>query len=261
MYISNLMKNFLLVQSQSFNGADMASMMNKTATSSPAQGVVTPFVVPLAFDSVYYNKPDTKSLLAHSYSSSFTHPGLQAILCFYSNPIIPSHLGLPHLDNYEDKVFLQVASEDQPFLLQTHAAHGQSMQINVTEYLILLQFVQKEWSRLESKLRYQLKTMRQGTDPISITGHLVFYNNGSSHFKTSLSSRLGLKAWIESGDDKAAIHACLEKKLDGADAFEWMPLPMESLATLAKDTIGFKAMTDMLAYYKSNWKKSNRPVV
>ena len=239
----------------------MATLTNNAALSLPAQGSVLPFVVPSTFDSVYYNKPDTKSLLVHSYSSSFTHQGLQAVLCFYSNPIVPSHIGLPSLDNYEDKVFLQVASEDQPFLLQTHAVRGQSMQINVTEYLILLQFVQKDWTRLESKLRYQLKTMRQGTDPISITGHLVFYNNGSSHFKTSLSSRLVLKAWIESGDDKGTIHACLEKTLDGADGTEWLPLPMESLVTLAKDTVGFKSMTDMLAYYKSNWKKLNRPVV
>jgi hypothetical protein len=238
----------------------MASQAMDAATTSLE--TVLPFVVPSTFDSVYYNKPDTKSLLMHSLASSYTQPGFQAILCFYSKPIVPCHLGLPPLDNYEDKVFLQVASESQPFLLHTQVAHGQSMQINVTEYLILLQFIQKEWSRLESKLQYQLTTMRQGTDPIHITARLVFYNNGSSIFKTNLSSRLVFKAWIESGDPKGTIHAGLEKKMDGADAgTEWMPLPMESLVTLAKDAVGFKALTKMLAYYKSHLKKSIRSVV
>lgn len=236
----------------------MASQQQKdTPAPPPSNGII-----PASFDSVYYNKPDTRSVLVHAYSSSYTNPGFQAILCFHSNPILPSHLGLPALDNYEDKVFLQVASEDQPFLLQVHAASGQSLQINVTEYLILLQFIQKEWPRLESKLRFQLTAMREGTDPVYITWHLVFYNNGSSYFKTSLSSRLVFKAWIDSGDPKGAIQACLEKKLDnGREGAEIIPLPMESLVRLAKDAVGFKALTDLLAYYKSRWKKSTPSVV
>ena len=175
---------------------------------------VPSFVIPPVFDSLYYNKPDLQSVLVHSYSSSFTFAGLQAVLCFHPQPILPSHLGLPNLETYEDKVFLQAATQDQPFLLQTHAANGQSLQINITEYLILLQFVAKEWPRLESKLDCQLTSMKEGTDPINITGHLVFYNHGSSFFRTNLSSRLIFKAWIDSHQDQKMIHACLEKKSD-----------------------------------------------
>lgn len=211
--------------------------------------------IPNHFDSVYYNKPDCKSVLVHSQSSSFTHPGFQAILCFHSQPLLPAHLGLPKLDNYDNKVFLQVAYEDQPFILQSLVAPGQWMQINITEYLILLQFINKEWTRLSSKLNYQLKTMREGAEPIFISGRLMFYNHGSSYFKTNLSSRLVLKAWIESGDTKGSINCCLEKKVDHCDAVELMTLPMESLHTLSQDTVGIKAMTDILAYYKSRIKK------
>ena len=88
---------------------------------------LTPFVIPSVFDSVYYNKPDLQSVLVHAFSSSFTFAGLQAILCFHPAPILPSHLGLPQLDSYEDKVFLQVAAEDQPFLLQSAMANGKAM--------------------------------------------------------------------------------------------------------------------------------------
>ena len=222
---------------------------------------VTPFVIPPIFDSAFYNKPDIQSVLVHSFSSSFTFAGLQAVLCYHPLPILPSHLGLPLLDSYEDKVFLQVAAEDQPFLLQTHAADGQTLQINITEYLILLQFVAKEWPRLESKLESQLTAMKEGTDPVNITGHLVFYNHGSSFFKTQLSSRLLFKAWIESNEEKKIIHAYLEKKSDISDRTEQMPLPMNSLLAMAQDVLGVKVLTEIMAYYKSRMKRRPRPVV
>jgi hypothetical protein len=191
----------------------------------------------------------------HSYSSSFLKPGFQAILCFDSKPHLPAHLGLPELSNYEDKVFLQVAAEDQPFVLQSRVALGQWMQINITEYLILLQFINKEWTRISSKLDFQLNSMRKGNEPISISGHLVFYNHGSSFFKTNVSSRLLFKAWIESGDPQSTIHCCLEKKIDQSDNFEVMTLPMESLAKMAQDVVGFKSLANILAHYKSRAKK------
>jgi len=225
---------------------------NKTPVTS-TQGTV--FAIPSHYDIVYYNKPDCKSVLVHSYSSSFKEAGFQAILCFHSQPLLPGHLGLPKLDNYENKVFLQVASEDQPFVLQSEVALGQRMQMNVTEYLILLQFIDREWARVSAQLQHQLKTMREGTEPISISNRLVFYNHGWSHFKTSLSSRLMLKAWIESKQPQGIIHCYLEKQMDGSDQVEIMILPMESLLTMAKDTVGFKTMTDILACYKSKTKK------
>ena len=140
-------------------------------------------------------------------------------------------------------------------------APGKALQINITEYLILLQFVAKEWSRLESKLEYQLTAMHEGTDPINITGHLVFYNHGSSFFKTNLSSRLLFKAWIDSSHEKKVVNACLEKKSDFSDGTEQMSLPMNSLLTMAQDTMGVKILIDILAYYKSRMKKRPRSVV
>jgi hypothetical protein len=176
-------------------------------------------------------------------------------------PILPSHLGLPLLDSYEDKVFLQVALEDQPFLLQSHVVCGQALQINVTEYLILLQFVAKEFPRIESKLKTQWTDMQEGTNPINITGHLVYYNHGSSYFKASLSSRLVFRAWIQSSLNENVVFSYLEKKLDGTDDTERMRLPMESLLTLAKDASGIKVMADIVAHYKSRVRKKPRPVV
>ena len=180
-------------------------------SSSPTQHLVL-FTVPPVYDAVFYNKPDAHSVLVHACGSSSVEWGFQAIICFHSRPILPSHLGLPPMSSYEDRVFLQVASENKPFIRQCEALSSQAMQINVTEYLILLQFVANEWSRLQSKLNSQLATMREGTDPVYITSHLLFYNHGSSHYRVSLSSRLVLKAWIDSRDTKPLVRVCLEKK-------------------------------------------------
>jgi len=223
-------------------------------TSTPKP---TPFTIPSHSDAVLYNRPDLKSVLVHSQPSSYKQYGFRAILCFDSKPLIPTHLGLPELDNYEDKVFLQVAGENQGFILQSQQApHHWMMEINTTDYIVLLQFINREWNLLTSKLNYQLKMMREGTEPIRISNQLAFYNHGSSYFKTNISSHLVLKAWIESGDGKGIIHCCLEKMTNhGGGPEEFMILPMESLTTLAQDALGMKAMTDILVYYKSRVKK------
>lgn len=213
------------------------------------------FVVPGHYNVVYFNKPDNKSVLVHSYSSSFVHPGFQAIVCFDSQPVLPIHLGLPKMDTYDGKVFIQISTQDQPFISQSEVVSGQGMQINSTEYLILLQFICKEWPRLSSKLNYQFKTMRQGTEPVSISRHLVFYNHGSSFFQTNVSSRLVFKAWIQSDDSKCNIKCILEKKADHSDAIECIMLPMESLTALAQDDAGVKTMIAILASYKSRTQK------
>jgi len=219
-----------------------------------ADAPVTPFVIPSHFESVFYNKPACKSVLVHSCPSSFKQAGIQAVLCFHSKPILPDHLGLPPMNNYEDTVFLQTSAEDQPFILQTDVASGQWMQINITEYLILLQYIEKEWIRLSLKLDHQLKAMREGTEPLYISGRLAFYNHGSSNFRTNLSSRLVFKAWIDSGDPRSIIHCCLEKKMENGQASEVMMLPMESLVKIAQDTNGMKAIVDIWTYYKSRIK-------
>lgn len=233
------------------------------------------FSVPGVFDASYYNTPDIHSVLVHAVSSSSKEEGFQAIICFHPRPDLPAHLGLPTISNYEDKAFLQVANENQPFLQQHQVPKTNAMQVTVTEYLILLQFIMGEWPRLQSKLSSQLVTMREGTDPIYITGNLVFYNHGFSHFRVSLSSRLVFKAWIDSRDPKNNVKACLERHhghdsppaANGASghheppSYHEMALPMNSLVALTQDIASYKALVDQMAAYKSRSRKRSKPVV
>lgn len=239
-------------------------MPSPQSHSSPSNA--STFVVPGVFDASFFNKPDAHSLLVHTVSSSADEEGFQAIVCLHSTPDRPAHLGLPVLPSYEDKAFLQVACENQPFLLQSQTPKTHAMQVTVTEYLILLQFVGNEWPRLQSKLNNQLITMREGTDPVYMTGYLMFYNHGSSHFQVSLSSRLMFKACIESRDPHHKIKTWLERRLisDGNSTdsnIHEMTLPIHALSTLSQDTLGVKTLVDHLASYKSRSRKRNKTFV
>ena len=100
--------------------------------------------------------------------------------------------------------------------------------------------------------------MMEGTDPIFISGYLMFYNHGSCHYKASLSSRLVFKARVESQTPKTCIKAWLELT---TGSVQEMVLPMNSLQALAQDTNGLKTLTELFAYYKSRTRKRSRPVV
>ena len=103
-------------------------MLQALMAPSPLSALVIPpttapssFSIPSVFDPVFYNVPDAHSVLVHAVSSSTDEPGFQAIICLHPRPDLPAHLGLPPQSNYEDKAFLQVAPEHQPFLLQSQA--------------------------------------------------------------------------------------------------------------------------------------------
>jgi len=231
-------------------------------SSSQDVALASSFVVPPVFDAIYFNVPDIHSVLVHAISSSETEGGFQAILCFHPRPDLPSHLGLPLLSTYEEKAFLQTAPASHSFIHQTQTSRGHSMQITVTEYLILLQFIVNDWSRLKSKLENQLTTMREGTDPIYMAGYLVFYNHGSSHFRVSLSSRLVFAACVESRDASSFVRAWLEKRSPpDQNEYQEMALPMNSLVLLTQDTQGTKALIDQMSTYKNRSRKRSKPVV
>lgn len=239
-----------------------------STSSSPAMEPPPTFTIPSVFDPVFYNRPDAQSFLVHACPSSISDAGLQVILCMHPRPVsLPPNLGLPSSSSYEEKAFLQVAWETQPFVLQSQAPRSQSMQITVTEYLILLQFAANEWSRLKSKMRSQRTAMREGTDPIHITNYLMFYQHGSSHYQVSLSSRLIFKARMDSRDEKETVRTWLERHGDGggrgssSQQHQDMTLPMDAVVQLAKDVAGVKTLVDSLAEYKSKSRKRNRTVV
>lgn len=246
------------------------TMSSPVGSVTPGQSSKNPptFSVPAVFDPVFYNTPDAQSLLLNAVASSADEEGFQSIICLHPRPTLPSHLGLPPLSNYEDKAFIQVAVENSPFIYWHQTPPTHAMQLTVTEYLILLQFVGNEWPRLHSKLQSQLITMREGTDPVFMSGHLMFYNHGASHFKVSISFRLTFRACVESRDPENKIKTWLERRslpdasgnISDSSVHE-MALPMNALTTLAQDTTGVKSLIDQMAQYKSRSRRRSKSVV
>lgn len=231
-------------------------------SSNRSSSPLSLFVIPPVFDAVYYTTPNPESVLVHAIPSGSDDEGFQAILCLHPEPNLPPHLGLPALTTYEEKAFLQVSVPGSSFVQQVHANRACSMQITVTEYLILLHFIESEWPRLHAKLESQLTTMREGTDPIYMTGYLTFYKHGSSHFRVSLSSRLSFVACIESTTSDSTIKAWLERRpLSDQNDYQEMVLPMQSLALLIQDAAGMKVLVEQMTAYKSRSRKRSKSVL
>jgi hypothetical protein len=173
----------------------------------------------------------------------------------------------------EESVFLTVAPRSQPFLMYTQAPKALTMQISITEYLTLMSFVNKEWSRLCLKLEVRLDTMRENSEPVAVAGFLSFFSHGQCHYQVQISSRLCFKVRADSRTpkEKGAIKAWLELKspsgsssgLEGSGAGSTnreLVLPMSALTILAQDTSSYNALVDLVATYKSKSRKRSPTV-
>ena len=242
--------------------ADLTS--SQTDMAEAGVSALAKFSIPPAFDAAFFNQPDASSVIVHSCESSYRSGGFQAILCLSPKPEIPAHLGLPALNSYEDLAFLQVAPRNQHFLPVSTASRSLTLQASVVEYLTLMNFVAGEWPRLLSKFKNQLKTMREGKEPMPITGNLTFYSHGHCFYRISLSSRLIFKAKVDSRMSKEddSVRCWLELKKGGSNSNspQEFVLAMESVLLLAKDTNAIKALADIVDNYKRKSRKRSLPV-
>jgi hypothetical protein len=272
---------------------------SQTACAEAAASVMAGFSVPGTFEPTFYNQPDPQSVLVHSVSSTDKTSGFQAILVLHPKSSLPSHLGLPQgsssssssssSSTSEETAYLMSAPKNQPFLAYNQAPKALVMQVTIPEYLTLLTFWNTEWSRVQSKLAYQAGLMRTGQDLIPISSTLAFYHHGCSHYSVHLSSRLMLKAKVDSKSssssssssskddkdkDKSSVRAWLELKTPsgsgsgggsaGGSSSDWIThvfsLPVEALTELSRDQGTCNTLTNLFAGYKSRSRKRSKPV-
>ena len=247
--------------------------LSQNAVAEAGALAVSSFSVPPAFGPVIVNQPDPQSVMVHSIVSSSRDAGLQAVIILHPKTEIPSHLGLPSPPTsspHEETAFLMAAPRNQPFVLYSQAPKALVMQISVTEYLTLMTFFAKEWPRVRSKLLLQASTMQEGTDPVPLTTHLVFYSHGMSCYSISLSNRLVFKAKIDSRklrEKDECLRAWLEQPRTGSSSNngghggpqEWI-CPLAALSSLAQDESSLKALTDVVTTYKNRGRKRSKPV-
>jgi hypothetical protein len=253
---------------------------SQTAMADAGVKAMSHFSIPSAYDATMENQPDAQSVLVHAMPSSFKDAGFQAVIILHPKSSIPPHLGLVSGGTtgggrLEETAFLMTVNKTQPFIMYNQAAKSQVLQISIVEYLTLLLFVGKEYSRLESKLLSRAKAMRDGNEPVTVTGHLSFYNDGCCVYRTSLSHRLVFKAKADSkkAKDEDCVCAWLEQRhghgggggsssssSSNNNSLVEYNLPMKTLSALAQDVASVNALIDHVTAYKSQSRKRSKPV-
>jgi len=256
------------------------------ACAEAAASVMAGFKVPTPFEPCFYSQPDIQSVLVHSVSSTYAAAGFQAIIVLHPKSSLPSHLGLPQPSSLssssslrlEETAFLMTAPANQPFLAFQHTPKASAMQVSLSEYLTLLTFWTQEWPRIQSKLFYQSEAMQTGQDLIPISTTLAFYHHGCSHYSVHLSSKLLLKAKLDSKVDakEKNIRVWLELKASASSKSnnnsssnngsshegltQVFGLPVEALNELTRDSNACNTLTNLVAGYKSRSRKRSKPV-
>jgi len=246
---------------------------SQSAMAEASVSAISAFSIPAAYDASLQNKPDSYSVLVHSRQSSLNHGGFQAVIVLHPKSDIPSHLGLSggggsssssSSNRLEETAHLMTAGKNQPFVSYGQAPRASVMLLTVTEYLTLLTWVQREWTRLAAKLAERAKSMRESDEPITVAGHLSFYSHGSCHYRISLSPRLTFRARSDSRltRDEESVRAWLELRSGGDNkgSIHELSLPMDALSFLAGEECSVSALVEAVADYKSRSRKRSKPV-
>ena len=236
---------------------------SQAALAEAGVAAVSSFSIPAAYDPSLQNKPDTYSVMVHRRKSSLHQGGFQAAIVLHPKSDLPPQLGLTGGSNgLEETAHLMVVGKNQPFVLYSQAPRASVMQVSVAEYLTLLTWVHKEWPRVWAKLSERAKSMRESGDPVTVAGHLLFYNHGVCHYRISISPRLTFRAKSDSRTtrDEDRVRAWLELRSGGSDGAQELTLPLEALSFLAGEENSVSALTEIVSEYKSRSRKRGKSV-
>lgn len=219
------------------------------------------FSVPSHYDANMVHLPDAQSIFVHALASSHNHGGCQAVIMLHPKSSPPIHLGLLPSTRVEETTYLMTSMKNEPFVMYSQAAKGTTLQISIAEYLTLLQFFVKDWTRLRSKLEAQTDKMRDGKDPVAISSHLSFYSHGCILYSVAISSRLVLKIKADSKKplkDDEYLSGWLEQR--SGNHHQECTLALQALATMSQHTHTIKTLTDAVTSYKNRSRKRSQPV-
>jgi len=236
---------------------------NQMAMAEAGVAALAKFSVPAYYDANMVHQPDSQSILVHALSSTHKDFGSQAVIVLHPKSSLPSHLGLSQQTSRieETTVHLMTSPKNEPFVMYHQAAKGTTLQMSVCEYLTLLNFFVKEWSRLKAKLENQTDKMRDGKDPVAMSSHLSFYSHGYIYYSVAISPRLLLKIRADSRKpvkDDEYLSGWLEQR-SGNHQQECV-LALQALATMSQHNHTIKTLTDAVASYKNRSRKRSKPV-
>ena len=147
-----------------------------------------------------FNKPGKDALVFHIVRSTEKNPGCQATIVREGVPIptcLQCHKGLAeHLYAAAKEesanpppplVFLQNAQAALNFTSYDQAI--EKVVITGANYVRLLEFFEKDYERIISKIKLEVGSMAANKDLVRINHHLFFVGEGTSNYQTTLNPR------------------------------------------------------------------------
>lgn len=193
------------------------------------------------------NYCDPAAVLVHELESSVNMHGFRAVVvtqkAAMNHSSIPAHLGIPHTEAIAGKVFIQIAHYNERFVAHTDAKL--KFVVDIDEYLELYKFFHYDWPRVVAKIKFNIRHMREATQPIRLTNHLYFYHHGYTIYKTTLGQKLLLRARSDSQDKVMDRVTCWIKYADitAPHSNNQLELPLNTLHDMFSDKRALEMLT------------------
>lgn len=137
------------------------------------------------------------SFLIHSVPSSNTQHGFQAVIV---PPTVkpPEHFGLPNnTSSSKTLVFIQSCEPYNAFPKYNLARRETVCQLNLDEYLELLQYFANTHTSIKLKMMTDVKAISDNTEGINVTPYLQFFQSAILSYTHVLNKTCKLTTWIE----------------------------------------------------------------
>lgn len=227
------------------NTALLAAASSTANMHSPPVAAGTPrpfssFTSPLKLlHTSFSNVPDIDATLIHECPTSENEAGLRAIIVrsqadafdlqlFGQLPQDGSPGGEGSSSSSSSNVFLQVAERGHSFVQFSQAK--KSIRLSLPAYICVLEFfASSDWTRIESKIKYQITLMRDKTSSIPIETGLGYVSHGCCQYEACFENGLSVKARSDSKDASSRIFAWIEFQSQSLE------LDPRAVAVLAKN--------------------------
>lgn len=152
-------------------------------------------------ESSFTRWPKDDSAVVHRFDATENSRGLQTVLALKSSrcPFLDESGIFPEFNPTVNKIeasrpggkkgiyaFMQSTTRGYGFRKHDNAPAKSTLVLTSRSYVALLRFFEKEWKRVESKMRSELESMQQLSCGINICKGLSFYGSGVSRYQKLL---------------------------------------------------------------------------
>ncbi len=154
-------------------------------------------------ESEFTSYPKDDAVVEHVFEATENQKGLQAIVALKSsrssfldysgiypeyNPTISKIEACRPTGQNGTYAFLQVTTRGHGFQKHDNALARNTITMTGQSYQTLLRFFDKDWQRVSSKMKSELKSMQEASRGVNICRGLSFYGNGVSRYQKLLES-------------------------------------------------------------------------